>query len=265
MSAWVLVTGGAQRLGREIALAFARGGWNVVCHYRHSATEAAALCEELRSSGVQAATVRGALDDEHGATGVFASALNAAGGALACVVNNAAMFAPDTGTGFSEAAMLAQLKTNLLVPLVLARLLHGATAAATSTAAGQASVIHLLDQKVFNLNPDYFSYTLGKLALERAVAQQAQALAPAVRVNGVAPGLMYESGPQSAENFAVASQANLLRRPIDPAQVAQAVFFLATNPAVTGVSLAVDNGQHLVPTARDIMFVVDELIAGVRP
>lgn len=261
MNPWALVTGGAQRLGREIALAFGRGGWNVVCHYKRSAAEAATLCDELRALGVQAAAVQGPLDDEESATGVFGSALNASGGQLACVVNNAAMFAPDSGAAFTEAQLLAQLKTNLLVPLVLARLLHAATAAAQ----GEASVVHLLDQKVFNLNPDYFSYTLGKLALERAVAQQAQALAPEVRVNGVAPGLMYESGPQSAENFSVASRANLLRRPVDPAQVAQAVFFLATNPAVTGVSLAVDNGQHLVPTARDIMFVVDELLAGVRP
>jgi NAD(P)-dependent dehydrogenase (short-subunit alcohol dehydrogenase family) len=265
MSAWVLVTGGAQRLGREVALAFARGGWNVACHYHHSAAQALALCDELRALGVQAAGVQGALDGEDGATGVFASALHAAGGELACVVNNAAMFAPDSAADFTEAAMLAQLKTNLVVPLVLARLLHQARVTSRAASAQQASVVHLLDQKVFNLNPDYFSYTLAKLALERAVAQQAQALAPAVRVNGVAPGLMYESGPQSAENFAVASQANLLRRPIEPSHVAQAVFFLATNPAVTGVSLAVDNGQHLVPTARDIMFVVDELLAEVRP
>jgi NAD(P)-dependent dehydrogenase (short-subunit alcohol dehydrogenase family) len=123
-------------------------------------------------------------------------------------------------------------------------------------------VIHILDQKVFNLNPDYFTYTLSKLALERAVALQAQALAPRVRVAGIAPGLMYLSGPQAADNFAAASRANLMRAPIDPVQVAQTAVFLAGNPCITGTTLCVDNGQHLVPTARDIMFVVDDLLKG---
>ena len=140
---------------------------------------------------------------------------------------------------------------------------RAALMAAIAAAGGDGvdrSAIHILDQKVYNLNPDYFSYTVSKLALERAVALQAQALAPAVRVCGVAPGLMFESGPQDTENFRRAARANLLRRPIDPADVARACVFLAATPGVTGTTLCVDNGQHLVPLARDIMFVVDELL-----
>jgi NAD(P)-dependent dehydrogenase (short-subunit alcohol dehydrogenase family) len=102
---------------------------------------------------------------------------------------------------------------------------------------------------------------VSKLALERAVSLQAQALAPAVRVCGVAPGILYPSGPQDGENFARASRANLLRRPIDPADVARSCVFLAATPSVTGTTLSVDNGQHLVPLPRDIMFVVDELLS----
>ncbi len=108
---------------------------------------------------------------------------------------------------------------------------------------------------MFNLNPDYFSYTVTKLALERAVALQAQALAPGLRVVGLAPGLMYLSGPQTPENFAAAGQVNLLTRPIEPARVAQAAVFLAGNDAITGTTLSVDNGQHLVPLACDVMFL----------
>jgi len=118
----------------------------------------------------------------------------------------------------------------------------------------------VLDQKVYNLNPDYFSYTVSKLALERAVALQAQSLAPAVRVCGVAPGILFESGPQDHDNFQKAARANLLRRPIDPADVARSCVFLAGTPSVTGSILSVDNGQHLVPLPRDIMFVVDDLL-----
>ena len=123
------------------------------------------------------------------------------------------------------------------------------------TTPGQRSVIHILDQKVFNLNPDYFSYTVSKLALERSVALQAQALAPALRVCGVAPGLMFLSGPQTQENFDRNSRVNLLREPIDPAQVAATCLFLAQNPCITGTTVCVDNGQHLVPLARDVMFL----------
>ena len=87
--------------------------------------------------------------------------------------------------------------------------------------------MHVLDQKVFNLNPDYFTYTLSKLALERAVSLQAQSLAPILRVNAVAPGLMYLSGPQSQTNFDRAAQINLLQQAINPADVARGVVFLA--------------------------------------
>jgi NAD(P)-dependent dehydrogenase (short-subunit alcohol dehydrogenase family) len=131
--------------------------------------------------------------------------------------------------------------------------------AANRNAQTKPSVIHVLDQKVFNLNPDYFSYTLSKLALERAVSLQAQSLAPTLRINAVAPGLMYLSGPQTQDNFNRAASANLLREPINPADVASSVVFLANNASITGNTVRVDNGQHLVPLARDVMFVVEEL------
>ena len=134
-----------------------------------------------------------------------------------------------------------------------------AASSAPALTSVKPSVIHVLDQKVFNLNPDYFSYTLSKLALERAVSLQAQSLAPTLRVNAVAPGLMYLSGPQTQNNFNRAAQANLLRQPINPTDVANSVLFLANNASITGTTLRVDNGQHLVPLARDVMFVVEEL------
>jgi NAD(P)-dependent dehydrogenase (short-subunit alcohol dehydrogenase family) len=188
------------------------------------------------------------------------------------VVNNASLFVPDAGADFDEAQALAQIKVNLMAPMRFGKwmaALHGASApsgdktAAASTAPARSSskpsVIHVLDQKVFNLNPDYFSYTLSKLALERAVSLQAQSLAPTLRVNAVAPGLMYLSGPQTQDNFNRAASANLLRHPIHPADVASSVVFLANNASITGTTVRVDNGQHLVPLARDVMFVVEEL------
>ncbi len=256
----VLVTGAAHRLGAEIATAFARAGWQVLCHYERSREAAEALAARLVADGGQAAALQGSLDSEAACTALFERAVAQAGG-LDCVVNNASTFFPDEGRDFRSDQALHQLQVNLLAPLVLGREL----ARAAQGRAGDASVIHILDQKVFNLNPDYFSYTVSKLALERAVALQAQSLAPAVRVCGVAPGLMYLSGPQTKDNFDRAASANLLRRPTDPADVAKTCLFLAGTAGITGSVVSVDNGQHLVPLPRDIMFVVDDLLKGITP
>jgi NAD(P)-dependent dehydrogenase (short-subunit alcohol dehydrogenase family) len=255
----VLVTGGAHRLGAEICTAFARAGWAIVCHYHQSETAARALCNALSGSyGCQAEPVQGDLSSREGLEALV-NRLQALGMPVHCLVNNASLFAPDEGQSFTQDTALAHWQVNLMAPLALARDVATRLAPPPSDDAvtGQSSVIHVLDQKVFNLNPDYFSYTVSKLALERAVALQAQALAPHVRVCGVAPGLMYLSGDQTPENFAMASRANLLRRPIDPVEVARACVYLAESSAITGAVLQVDNGQHLVPLERDIMFMVD--------
>lgn len=260
MRSWALITGGSVRLGREIGLAFVRAGWNVACHYNHSEADAHALCAELRASGVDTSAVRGDLEDEASCRSVFDTTVAITGTALRCVVNNASLFVPDDGEDFDEAQALAQLKVNLMAPLRFGKWMAALHGAAPASSVAKPSLIHVLDQKVFNLNPDYFSYTLSKLALERAVSLQAQALAPALRVNAVAPGLIYPSGPQSQANFDRASQVNLLRQPIAPADVAASVVFLATNASITGTTIRVDNGQHLVPLTRDVMFVTEEVL-----
>jgi NAD(P)-dependent dehydrogenase (short-subunit alcohol dehydrogenase family) len=259
MRSWALITGGSVRLGREIGLAFARAGWHVACHYNRSDTEAHALCAELRALGVDALAVQGDLEDEASCQRIFDTTVALTGTALQCVVNNASLFVPDEGADFDEAQALAQIKVNLMAPMRFGKWMAALHASATERGQAKPSVIHVLDQKVFNLNPDYFSYTLSKLALERAVSLQAQSLAPTLRVNAVAPGLMYLSGPQTQDNFNRATSANLLRQPINPADVASSVVFLANNASITGTTVLVDNGQHLVPLARDVMFVVEEI------
>jgi len=256
----VLVTGGSQRLGALLCRQFARAGWQVWCHYQRSAQQAQALCAELRQLGVQARPIQADLADAE-ARRCMMDTILAETGPLHALVNNASSFEPDSAAAMDEAGARSQLEVNLLAPLALAGLMAQSLPKTPlpGEPAGLRSVIHVLDQKVFNLNPDYFSYTVSKLALERSVALQAQALAPALRVCGVAPGLMFLSGPQLQANFDQACRVNLLRQATDPAQVAASCLFLADNPCITGVTLTVDNGQHLVPLPRDVMFVVDAL------
>jgi NAD(P)-dependent dehydrogenase (short-subunit alcohol dehydrogenase family) len=250
----VLVTGGAHRLGALLCDRFAAADWEVWCHYGRSADAAQALCATLRAQGHEAHAIHADLSDEISRRDVIAE-ITAKSGPLHCLVNNASSFEPDSGRAIDTEGARQQLEVNLMAPLSLSRWMANSLGA--DALPGGHSIIHVLDQKVFNLNPDYFSYTVSKLALERAVALQAQALAPTVRVCGVAPGLMFLSGPQTQENFDKAARVNLLQRAIDPAQVAATCLFLAENPCITGSTLCVDNGQHLVPLARDVMFAVD--------
>ncbi len=249
----VLITGGAQRLGAVLCREFAHAGWEVWCHYQRSGTLAHALVEELRAAGFSAYAVRADLALEEQRLHLMEQIV-AQGGALHCLVNNASLFEEDAADAFDLHAVRRQMEVNLLAPLSLSALM--AQRLPTDAAPGDCSILHVLDQKVFNLNPDYFSYTVSKLALERSVALQAQALAPALRVCGVAPGLMFVSGEQTQENFERSGRVNLMQTALDPQRVAQTALFLAENPCITGVTLCVDNGQHLVPLARDVMYAL---------
>jgi NAD(P)-dependent dehydrogenase (short-subunit alcohol dehydrogenase family) len=257
----VLVTGGARRLGAMLCHQFAQAGWEVWCHYQQSGDDAQALVQTLRSDGFAAHCIQADLGDDASRNAMMESIV-AQAGPLDCLVNSASSFLPDSADAFDIIGMRAQLEVNLIAPLALSKCM-AKTLGATSDGVrlgtpGMHSIIHVLDQKVFNLNPDYFSYTVSKLALERTVALQAQALAPRIRVCGVAPGLMFLSGPQTQDNFDRASRVNLMQRAIDPVQVAATCVFLAQNPCITGTTLCVDNGQHLVPLERDVMFAVQD-------
>lgn len=260
MTQSVLITGGAQRLGAELVRRFAANHWDVWCHYQHSKAAAEQLSAALDAQGMQIRLVQADLSSPEDMTSMM-NHVCATTGPLTALVNNASTFEPDHGTDFTFSTTRKQLDVNLIAPMFLGQALARQYGDQTPS---DACVIHILDQKVFNLNPDYFSYTLSKLALERAVALQAQALAPQVRVCGVAPGLMFLSGPQSQENFDMASRVNLLRKRIDPADVAKTCVFLASTPSINGAIIQVDNGQHLVPLDQDVMFKVDQWLKATQ-
>lgn len=246
-----LVTGGARRIGRAIALELAAHGWDVAVHCHRSRDDAEAVAAQIRASGRRAAVLQADLADES-ATGGLISACTAALGTPSCLVNNASLFQYDVATSFSYASLDTHMRTNVAAPLLLARELHRALAPEQ-----RGVVINLLDQKLDNLNPDFLSYTLSKAALHTATMQLAQALAPRLRVVGVAPGITLVSGDQSGNSFRRAHRMTPLGQSSTPEDIAQAVAYLAQARAVTGTTLYVDGGQHLMPLARDVMFLTE--------
>ena len=244
-----LVTGAGRRIGRAIALGLAQAGWDVAIHFRSSRADAEETAAAVRALGRRAALLECDLADEAAVRGLLPRAVDALG-AIGCVVNNASLFEYDSAADFSPALLAAHMQANVSAPILLAQALHAAT-----PADGQAVVINLLDQKLANLNPDFLSYTLSKAALHTATTMLAQALAPRVRVVGVAPGLTMLSGDQSESGFDSAHQATPLGRSSTPQDVADAVCYLAGARAITGTTLFVDGGQHLMPLPRDVMFL----------
>lgn len=245
----VLITGGARRVGAALARRLAGEGWKVVIHHRQSQEEADAL-----AASIGAMTISADLGDAAAAEALPARAAALLGAPLTAVVNNASVFEYNTASTFTTAEFDRDMAVNLRAPVLIAR------AFAQMTAPGvDASVVNFIDQKVWNLNADFFSYTISKIALEGATRLLARSLAPAVRVNGVAPGLTLPNQWQTDEEFAaVAARHNILKRPSAIDALASAVAFLLGNDAITGQTLLVDNGEHLVPTERDIGYAPEE-------
>ena len=244
----VLVTGAAKRLGRAIALDLAAHGWQVAVHYRESekdAIETAAACARLSGTS-------GHFDanfDSEDAVRSLLPRVVAQMGPVDAVVNSASLFEHDSAADFGYAAMERHLRSNTGAPIVLAQALHQHIT--RRGAAAQGVVVNLLDQKLWNMNPDFVSYTLSKAALEAANTMLAQSLAPHIRVVGVAPGLTLTSDYLSDEKFAQLHRMSPLGRSSTPEDIAATVRFALDNRSITGTTLLVDGGQHLMRFDRD--------------
>lgn len=241
-----LVTGAGKRLGRHIALTLAQQGWDVAVHYRTSRAEAEATANEIRALGRQAVVLSADLSDEAAARALPVQAV-AALGQLDAVVNSASTFEYDTAATFSYAMLERHLRANTAPAIVLAQCL----AEHVAQRGVQGAVVNLLDQKLWNPNPDFLSYTLSKAALESATTLLALALAPQVRVVGVAPGLTLTSDWLQGEAFEQAHALSPLGRSSTPEDVAATVAFALSNRSMTGTTLLVDGGQHLQRFERD--------------
>ena len=258
-----LVTGAARRIGRAIALELAQAGFDIALHHRGGQGESAgdaeaeATASELRAHGARVEIFAADFADPQ-ATNELLGRVAQAFGRVDALVNNASRFEYDSPAAFDADLLEAMTRSNLGAPLVLAQALArqvGRQEAFAPERRITPCVVNLLDQKLQNPNPDYLSYTLTKAALQHATMLLARAFAPALRVCAVSPGITLVSGPMAESEFAQAHTLTPLGRSSTPEDIARAVRFVLESPAITGTTIVVDGGQHLLPQPRDVMFL----------
>jgi len=235
----VLITGAAHRIGRALALDMARHGWAVALHYHRSDTDAAALARQIEADGGHARPVAADLTRETEVAALVAKTADTLG-VVDCLINNAAVFEPDTAATATRESWDLHMDTNLRAPFVLMQRM-----AAALPDGRQGNIINLLDERVWNLTPNFVSYTVSKAGLWTLTRTMAMALAPDIRVNAIGPGAALPSARQSPEQFARQGAATPLGHGTNPEEICDAVRFILAAPAMTGQMIALDGGKHL--------------------
>lgn len=237
-----LVTGAGKRLGAAIAKALAADGYKIWVHFNRSAEEAGRTVEDIRTAGGEAEAVQFDLAETASLPQLVRGL-----GRIDVLVNSASVFDHDTADRLDPAAMQRILNINLVAPCLLASVMAEAHGSRNS-----GCVINLLDQKLFNLNPDHFSYTLAKAGLHAATETMAMQFAPRVRVNGIAPGLTLPAPDMSDAAFEAAHKNNPMQGGSTPDDIVRTVRFILASPAMTAETILVDGGEHLMRRHRDV-------------
>lgn len=245
----ILVTGGARRVGRRFVERLAAQGHAVAIHANTSVAEAEKLAEQLRPANPNIVVVAGDLSRETCAD-LIDHAANAFGAPPDVLVNSASVFDYDTPQRVDDRVFNQAMAVNLRAPVLLSERF-----AMLANPEADNCIVNLLDMKLWNLNPDFYSYTLSKAALLAATEIGARAYAPKVRVNAIAPGLLLPSYDQTQEEYVRVAQVNLMQRPVDLDDVAASLEFLIATRSLTGQVIHVDNGRRLVASPRDVMFL----------
>ena len=236
-----IVTGGARRIGAEIVRALAADGWHVLIHCHRSHAEAEALAAELGSASI----VRAELADPDAAARI----LSAADGLppLRLLVNSASRFVYDSAGDFSVEGWNAHFDVNLRAPALLSQ--------AFAARAERGLIVNLLDAKLCQPNPDFFTYTISKMGLAGLTELLARALAPRIRVCAIAPSVTLVSGPQSRDNFEQAHKMNALARGVEAADIVAALRFILAAPVLTGQTITLDAGLRFLSLPRDVQYL----------
>ena len=238
-----IVTGGAKRIGAAICRALAADGWHLLIHCNRSRAEAEALAAELGN----AATVQADLAEADCADRIMSAVEGLPPPRL--LVNNASIFLYDAADGFTAEGWDDHQAVNVRAPALLSQ-------AFAARAEGGGLIVNLLDSKLAQPNPDFFSYTVSKFALAGLTELSARAWAGrGIRVCGIAPSVTLVSGRQSRDNFEVVHGLNALRRGVRVEEVVGALRYLIDTPTATGEVLTLDGGQRFLGLERDVQFV----------
>lgn len=254
-----LITGGAKRLGRAMALYLADRGYDVAVHYAGSDASAEDTAEAIRAKGRRAVTLQADLLKEEETQALVGRAAQALGGPLTVLINNASIFEQDTHRDATRDSWDRHLESNLRAPFVLTQAFDAQVPAPLSDTRGeplaQGLIINMIDQRVRKLTPHFASYTIAKMGLWALTQTAAQGLAPRVRVNAIGPGPTLQGEKQSEDQFTRQRAATVLKRGADPADIVGALGYFIDASAVTGQLLCVDGGQHLGWETPDVMGV----------
>lgn len=245
----ILVTGGAKRVGRRLVESLSASGHGVVIHANQNAAEAEQLADKLRQANPHVWTIKADLSDHTAACALVDQASQLAGGPLSGLINSASLFEYDAPAALDIGVFDKAMAVNLRAPALLSERF-----AAQADPVRDNCVINVLDQKLWNMNPDFYSYTMSKAGLLAATDMMARAFAPAVRVNAIAPGLLLPSYNQTQAEFEQTASRNPMARPIDLDNIVSAMEFLLDNTALTGQIIHVDNGQRMAFSPRDVIF-----------
>lgn len=236
-----LITGAGKRIGRALAEALGEDGWSVAVHYRSSAGGAEETAAAIEKAGGTAVTVQGDLTEEKDLRALVPAAAAKLGGPLTLLINSASTFEADTAQDHDRQGWDLHFDANLRAPVALSQ------AFANVLPREQAGlIINVIDQRVWKLNPQFFTYTLSKAGLLTATKTLAQALAPNIRVNAIGPGPTLKSVHQSDEDFEAEQEATLTEEGSRPEEIVRAMRYLIEADSVTGQMIAPDGGQHLM-------------------
>lgn len=254
-----LVTGAGHRLGRAMALELAQHGYDVAVHFSSSAEGANETVRLIEDQGGRAVALQADLLDEGQAQSLFPRAVEALGGPIRCLINNASIFEYDTVKSATRDSWNRHLDSNLRAPFVLTQAMAAQELVPRTDANGEPQatglIVNMVDQRVRKLTPEFMTYTLAKMGLWAMTQTTAQALAPAIRVNAIGPGPTLQGSRQSGAHFAAQRRNTVLQRGADARGITSALSYFLHAPAVTGQLLCVDGGQHLGWKTPDVLGV----------
>ena len=234
-----LVTGGAKRIGRVMCKYLIEDGWSICIHYLNSKKEADEILEIVDKLGGKAFKLKANLNNENETRELFNLAENTIG-PIGLLINNASIFYPEDWHEVTDLSWNNNFNINLKAPFILSQ-----EFAKSLPKNSNGLILNLIDQRVLKLKSDFFSYTISKAALYTMTKTLALALAPRIRVNGIGPGPTLPNSQQTDQIFNLEAQSTLLRKKVNPEEIAETMMYLINSESVTGQMIAVDSGQHL--------------------